>query len=140
MEREVKTLSTGQVAQAILAATDRMWRADNTGTHTRDPLLWEDQKDTAEFGAVNCVPKHWHVYAAPEATSAFWRIVLGQTWHVAPSLPNGEVRHLWPGDLVVEPGDGVDQIREKLEQARRAFIAHAAAAGAGQAPSSAAQE
>lgn len=118
MESEVRTRSTEYLIAIILASTERMWQADHTGVYSTEPLLWEDRKNTAEFGAVNCTPKLWKLFEVPSVDSAFWRLVLRDAWYAAPALPNGEAARAHPWDVVIEPDDNAETVAAKLEQAR----------------------
>lgn len=124
MESEVKTRSSLHAAEAILAATDRMWKADNVGPYTADPQLWEwsEGQGTDQFAAVVTGTKHWHLFAAPSTDSRFWQLVFGEHWLVAPAFPNGTPTEADPWDFEVEPGDGLPEVREKLEHARDVLL------------------
>lgn len=124
MEPEVKTRSTQVAAKAILEATGRMWKADNTGVYSTDPLLWEweDDQATDQFAAVTAGAKHWHLFDAPSTDSRFWRLVRSERWLAAPTMPNGTPTEADPWDFAVEPGDGLTEVQEKLEHARDVLL------------------
>lgn len=128
MESEVKTRSTDDLVTAIMEANERMWKADNTGVYSTNPLLWPDPQGTNDFGAIEIRPKRWQLFTAPSVDGAFWRLVRHSAWHAAPALPNGESDRACKWDVVVEPDDDPQTVKAKLEQAR-ALLLQALATG-----------